>query len=406
MRPVLTLLIPPGWPAAGSACAWILRDAQGRVLRQGCSAPAHWPGVGSSSADDERNARPACVVLLTGAQSAVHRVRLPRTPKGHAPDILASALEDCVLEPAARLHYAVDPRGAAADGLTGVAVVSASRLAELRQALSALELPLVGVWPLAYALDRGSAWLAGSAFTIVTKDGASLALGTGEPLAAWLAELAAQGALPQPLPWATLESIDDQASRALVQAGARLQARERATPPLPPAGAGLLYGDVAAARPGSPIFSGLRRTRRVAAGFAVLLALLAAVQVAWLALERRGQMRDIEAQFRRVLPRAPQVDAIVQLQREVDAQRRRHGQLAGDDFLWLLAVVTAPGAAPIAPRELRYEQGRLHVTATLDEGQRAALNERCRRAGLQVGFDGGAAGAALSTVVISRSLRP
>lgn len=403
MRPVLTLMIPPGWPSDDPACAWILRSSDGRVVRQGRSDPAHWPGAGRASADAD--AQPACIALLTGAQTAVHRVRLPRTPQGHAPDILASALEDCVLEPVARLHYAVDPRGAAADGLTSVAVVAARRLAEIRQALNALGLPLAGAWPLAFALERGSAWLATDALTLVTNDGASMTLVAGDPVDGWLDALARQRALPQPLPWSTIEAIGEAASQLVADAGLRLQAREGARPPLAPNGPGLLYGDVAAVRLGSPLVSGLRRTRRVAIACAALLALLAGVQTAWLALERREQMQDIAAQFRRVLPRAPQVDALVQMQREVDAQRRRHGELASDDFLWLLAALTTHDGAPVVARELRYEQGRLHVTATLDDAQRTALSDRCRRAGLHVAFDSSVAGATLTTFVISRSLR-
>lgn len=400
MMPMLTLIIPPGWPGDRSPCAWLLRDAAGRVVQKGCSEAAHWPGVHATRTANA-DPGPACVVLFCGAQTAVHRVLLPRTTRGQSSDIVASALEDLVLEPANRLHFAIDPRGAADDGHTAVAVIASRRIAEVRDALTALGYSVAGAWPIAFALERASAWASGDELTVVTNTGDCVAVASAEEFDTWLTAFAASGGLPPVVPYAALAPLGDAWTSRAGGVGAKLRLQDTGKTLRLPAGTGFLRPDRDAVRPGVRWWAGLRAARNTAAVIAIALALLALMQTAWLAAESRAQTRTIETEFRRVMPTAPQVDTTLQLQREVDGLRRRHGQLAADDFLWLMTPLSASAGSLIAAREFVYEKGRLHVTAApLDPAQRLALAERCRRAGLRVDFDNATPGTDATRFVI------
>jgi general secretion pathway protein L len=375
MNTILTLIIPSDWPQQRRACPWLLHNAGGRLLRRGCSEPAHWPGVGG--APDEM---PECRILLAGRQVAGRRVRLPAPPLGRRPEVVGAALEDVLLDAPEQLAFAVAGK-TGDDGTSRVGVVSRQRLAGIVALLRELGLPPHAAWPLGMAMPAPAACLVGDELCVVAPDGEFAALGPGDDLAARLGELAGGEALP-------LHVVD-----ADPDAGARLAAVPGLRPGgagewLAPAAPGFLDGELAPPRRRTAVVRHFSGAARLAAAFAGVALLLSAAQWGWHAWQA-ARLRDaIAAQFRAAQPQAALVDPLLQMQRLVDSTRHAGGQLVAGDFLALAdTLAELPAGATIA--ELRYRDGRLEIVAPQPADAVAALAAAAERRGQRLSADGG-----------------
>src|SRR5262249_37317052 len=107
--------------------------------------------------------------------------------------------------------------------------------------------------------------------------------------------------------------------------------------------------------------------RRIPRAAAVLVAVIAVVQLALLALdtwrlerERQSLEARREAIFRAAFPEAKAgVDADLQMRRNVAELRRTRGLASDDDFLGQLTRAAREGPAPV--RSIDYKAGRLQV---------------------------------------------
>lgn len=348
---ILTLILPADWPQQRRDCPWLLHDAAGRVLRQGCSEPAHWPAPPAGS-----DGPPPCRLLLAGRQVAAHRVRLPAPPLGHRPDVVAAALEDSLLETPTQLLFAVHDQPAP-DGSSLVGVMAHGRLAALVKLLRELGWSPQAAWPLGMASNTASAWACGESLCVVSAD-TFIELACDGGLAAWLDLVAPEQTL-------TLVSLDNAPERdARLNQITRL--RTGTPPPLAvPTGCGFLHGDLAPPRRPAAFARHFAPAGRLAAGFAATLFVVSALQWSWHAWQARQLRSSISAHFRAIQPQAAMVDPVRQMTLQVATARRAAGQLAADDFLALAETLGDLGDGGLELNELVYENGRLQVSGTL-----------------------------------------
>lgn len=373
----LILLIPPDWPQQRRDCSWLLRDRNGRIVRQGHSEPAYWPGIGET--DGDTAGRP-CEILLSGSQCAGQRARLPQTARARSPQVIAGALEDNLLEAPEQLLFAAGE--AAADGASAIGIVARQRLAGIVALLRELGLAPRAAWPLAMALPAGQAWLYAGSLDLALADGNFASLDSDAHLGAWLAQLPIDSYrnLDRQLP----DSVTTLLEAARNSGELRDCGAEPASLSLP-AGAGFLYGELAPPKPRLVLARHFRRAGQLAAGAALLVAVLATAQWIWLERQASDYRQHVVNRFRQAFPQATLVDPLLQMRRQVDNARRQAGQLADDDFLRLLgplAELTAHEAGQLG--EIRYEQGRLHLLGRLDAAARDRLGETARRQGLRL----------------------
>jgi general secretion pathway protein L len=406
MTKTLTLLIASDWPRERRECPWILRDAAGRILEQGCSEPAHWPGVrGRDEAAAPREPL-CCELLLCGAQVAAQRVQLPRTPLGRSPQVIAAALEDSLLEDGEQLQFAALAEDKPVDTRVAVAVVSRARLAAILRSFAELGLSPRSAWPLGFTLPQGMACLCGGEMTFALPQGHFVTLDADAGLAAWVEHLKEAG-VGLPLPCAVPDRLPSERTAALVgqeeNAGRLRRVAGFAEALNVPSGAGFLSGELAAPRQPVAVLRHFRPVARLALAFALAVALLSAVQWGWFSWQARGHRQAIERDFRHAFPQAALVDPLLQMQRQVDAARRAAGQLAPGDFLRLLEPLAGLSQGGIELRQLDYENGRLRLAARLPAERLRQLAEQCRRLGVTLEVLSEDARADGATVVLALS---
>lgn len=373
----LILLIPSDWPQHRRDCSWLLRDRSGRIVRQGHSEPAYWPGIGETNGDTA--GRP-CEILLSGSQCASQRARLPQTARARSPQVIAGALEDNLLEAPEQLLFAAAEAGT--DETSAIGIIAGQRLAGIVALLRELGLAPRAAWPLGMALPAGHAWLYAGSLDLALADGSFASLDSDPHLGSWLAQL----------PISSYRNLDRQlpdSVTALLETGRNSgELRDSGTEPASlslPAGAGFLYGELAPAKPRLVLARHFRRAGQLAAGAALLVAVLATAQWIWLERQASDYRQHVVTRFRQAFPQATLVDPLLQMRRQVDNARRQAGQLADDDFLRLLgplASLTPNEAGQLG--EIRYEQGRLHLLSQLDAAALGRLAEAGRSQGLRL----------------------
>jgi general secretion pathway protein L len=394
MTQSLTLLIPSNWPTERRDCPWLLHDARGQLVQQGCSEPAHWPlrgkaaGLPVAPKDPSAPDQPlACHLVLCGEQVAGHAVALPKTALGRSPEVLAAALEDSLLEEASELQFAVLPEPPKGLGSTpdraSVGVISRQRLATICDMLKALGLQPRSAWPLSLCLPAHSAALIDDELTLPGPGGGFVTLNLNADLGGWLDALAHEGR-EFPLhccqPGANL-SPETAAQLAQLSAG-RLQIIEPKTPLTVPQGPGFLYGDLAPPRAPMALARDFKTAIQLAGGFTLLLVGLATLQWGWLSWQAKNYRQAIESSFRSVSPQGAMVDPLLQMRRQVDSARHAAGQLSGGDFLHLLDALAELPANQATISELSFENARLRVSGELGDQDLQALQQRSRKLGL------------------------
>jgi type II secretion system protein L len=148
--------------------------------------------------------------------------------------------------------------------------------------------------------------------------------------------------------------------------------------------ADLLHGEFAPRRRAGGTWSRLRRPATVALAAAAVLTLATVIDV----LAQRAERDAIEARMARLLtdalPGAPTVAPPAQLARALADARRRHGELAPEDALSLLATHLSAGGAP--PQRIDYQGGRLALDLT--QAPDATLAARLDAAGVRTSVAG------------------
>lgn len=377
----LIVQIDESWPEVAAA-EWALLGPRGAVLQQGRSDPRHWP-------EAERRA-----LVLSGAQVSLFQLRLPRHRGADRDRLIAYALEERLPAELERQHFTLlETRGEEAL----VAIVDGDRLRRVLEAFDAWKLPVHAAYGRLQTLPsqmgvanvvvdermRYWRWPNGGGLAEDVTDGNAVS-----PLAA--RELAVSEA----------SSLRGPVAEALAaQTGLRGETAE--LPWYAVAGqSSLLHGRFA--RRVNPGLARWRWPLRVAAGAAAAHLALGVGSV----IVGRQQERELNARVQSVFeanfPGAAIVDPVLQMRRQLNELRPRHGALRDDDLLALLAPLAdalGPDARGIAQR-IHYEGGAMEVTLPkgYDVTRRQMLIEALAMRGLRA-----RAGAAEGVLSVTRS---
>lgn len=352
----LRVLIPDAWPDRPEA-SWVLLNDDGRVDSEGTSDPRHWPEAGRTEA------------VLTGAQLSWHVVRMPRASVREQAKSLPFAVEEHLVREPDSQHCTPTDQG---EESWAVLVIARERMRRLAAQFQTIRRPLDAVHAAAQTLP----WEAGS-WTIGVENG-GIVVRTDEHaafvddvlsgdevpgiLATALEQAQAAGTAPQVL---RVVQAGRNASEWTTQLNVPVElAGEWTWYRVPATAANLLQGE----------FSARHRTDAWVKRLKPAAILLVAVFLADLALgglevmlkqnTLNGMKSDMVRLFKSELPGTSLLDPVLQMRRELNTQRVRHGQLADDDPLVVLAALSgALGTdAANAVQSLRYEGSVLTVT--------------------------------------------
>jgi len=401
----LVLRIDEHWPQPAS-CDWVLRAGPTTVLQAGHSEPGHWP------------AAETVIVLLAGSQVVLHRLAVPKGPRRERRRLVAYALEEAMPADPEDEHLTV---GEAAGGALLVAAMARARLHTLLATLAALGRPPTQVMAVLGALaaeaDTWELALESSGAYLRRSDGAGAFFDhdatAGLPWFLRHALLEAQqgGAVPRQV----------RVRRAVDAPAVDLEAWRQELPPMAGEGTALVAGPPFAwwavpgpfnLRHGEFAAPGRHRAllRRLRPALAMLAAAgglqLAATSFAVFAgrAEERALRGQAVALFQASFPGAAVVDPALQMRRQLNDLRSRHGLLRDDDFLALLGPVAEVlgAAAEGAVRSLGYAEGTLEVTLMPPSGlSLPGFAEQLALHGV-VATSAGAAGAGLWSLQLRR----
>lgn len=365
----LFLLIDERWPETPAA-DWVLCGPRGAVLQQGRSEPRHWPPA-------ERR-----VAVLAGAQVALCAIALPRHRRADRDRLIAYAVEERIPVDPERQHFTLlDQQGE--QGL--IAMVDAGRLRQLVDSLAALKLPLAGLYGRLQGLPRLDRAAVG-----VDED--RLRYWRWPDGAGLVEDLAADGA-PSALARRAVQQSGVEAllgAPALAEAlGLPLAAASAVAPWYVLAGqSNLLHGDFSPRGSGPGLAAGLRWPLRIVAGALALYLVVGLFGVMKARQDELATHARVKAIFESAFPGAAMVDPVLQMRRQLNEQRPRHGALRDDDLLALLAplaeVLGTESRAAIT--RLQFEGGALEVTlrAPLEGARRQALIDGLAMRGIRV----------------------
>lgn len=404
MKQILRIHINARWPTPATT-AWVLLAANAAVLREGVSEPAHWP-----LADEYE-------VVLGATQTTWHMARVPpgKTARGEMPRLLAYALEDKLLRDPDSQHFTITHQQA---DRVCVMVVARERLRQIVSQFAALDKPLSRVFSELQSAPSGrNSWhlaLGANVALLRTskRDGISLDPDVGNTppplLAMMIAARRSAGAAP-----ALVIHVGEGVAVPDAKAWSTTLATEvRVDVPYrwyasAAAAANLLHDEFAPRHRRRAWLARLKPALWLAGGAVAADLLLGLGQVMW----QHHRLADAQERtvqiFHETFPKAPAVEPVAQMQRQLDQLRAPRGLLRGDDALALLAALAdALGAdGRGAVQSLKFEDGVLEVVLMPALADRvAAVSGQLALRGLIVAAknDGGSA----PKLVVRRGVSP
>lgn len=363
---ILLVWLDESWPELKLAAPWALLDDGGRLLEEGCSVPLHWPAAA------------VCHVVLSGTQSVLHTVAVPKSRAAEREGLLRYALEERFVKDMEQQHLTVI--SATSEGTTQVCQVLATGRARLRSIVAyfrSIQRPLTHMASdllLSAAALEPDSWqvrLGPTGGAVIVIDAARCYACDVDVLGYLLArevDLAAEKGL---------------APKAILVRAASVSSADAVLPPsLGRVGVSCIQADAFRwwvgverspnllhtefAPPGGE--NSLRRRLRVPlviAGFS-LAALVSSnlVGAYTLRLELAGLDARIAEVFELALPGTPAVLPMQQIRQAVDQRAQRDGWLGADDYLSLLHAVTVGSGFPLtqAIRHASYANGGLTLS--------------------------------------------
>lgn len=373
---LLRVLIPDAWPDEAEA-HWAVLE-KGKVINSGHSGPSAWPRTQQTEA------------VLCGTQVGWSIARLPQARGREQLKALPFAMEDVLLREPDSQHLTA----AVMEGENwAVLVIARERLRRLTEQFKALGRPLDAAWSALDCLPSnpdtwtlvsdGTHWLMRSAPLRAVIDDAPTEAGKAPPiLATHFLQARTQGHLPSTV---VVRGIDKEAVRVFAAPNVEWELHEHwHWHAVPKAATNLLHDE----------FSPPHARNRLLKRLRTPILLIVAVGVAHLLLGsgsaalRLREFKDLRARVTQIaatqLPGRALQDPVLQLHRELQTERTRHGMLADDDALSLLGeLATALGSdATNALQSLHYESSSLVVTLAkpLDMN---ALKSRLETHGIQ-----------------------
>ncbi|MEI8267101.1 MAG: type II secretion system protein GspL [Betaproteobacteria bacterium] len=379
---------------------WALSEDGRQVTRQGEDPPALWPRADT------------LVALVPPQALSWASLDLPKVPAGRMRAALSGALEEGLLEEPEHLHFALPPQARPGRRCTVALLARAPLTAALQAAEAAGRdidrvVPLFEPGPTPRAHFQQAAHEGPAATQLVWADEGGVAAVPleGDGARELVPPASAQQAEdPQAGPAITWTCTPAAAARAEAWSGRPVPVVPEWQPGLEAAGSAweLRQFDLV------PGHRGLRLGREAWRQFwsaswrPLRLGLAAAVVVnvlglhAWAWQQQDAVRAARQAQVSLLQSTHPQIrvvlDAPLQMQRELDRLRQAAGQPGEADLEAALAAAAAAwpaGQAP--PQALRYERGRLTLSAAgIDGTQVSPMNERLQPLGWSVAAAGGA----------------
>ncbi|MFT3737086.1 MAG: type II secretion system protein GspL [Rhodocyclaceae bacterium] len=379
---ILRVLISDSWPDQAEA-AWVVLD-KGQVTASGNSGPGNWPKTDRTEA------------ILAGSQVGWAVADVPQAKPREQLRALPFALEDQLMREPDSQHFT--PLGKEGTRWS-VLIIARERLRRLVAQFTALGRPLDAVWSALACMPvtadswtlaaDGTHWLLRCGTLNAYVDDAPHAAGEVPAVIGTLfAQAQASGQMPARL---TSLGIPHTELAPLSRYGTGFAPEAtwdwHIVPPELP---NLLHGEFLSEHARGKFLRALRPAIYLVVAV-LLLDLIIGVGSAML---RQRDLNDMRKRLNQVaqtqLPGRALQDPVVQLHRELQTQRQRHGYLAEDDALALLSelAVALGSDATGAIQALHYESGALIVTLgkPLDM---SALQARLDTRGIAASIRGG-----------------
>jgi general secretion pathway protein L len=379
---------------------WALSDDGRQVTRQGEDPPALWPRADT------------LVALVPPQALSWASLDLPKVPAGRMRAALSGALEEGLLEEPEHLHFALPPQARPGRRCT-IALLARAPLSAALQAAEAAGrdidrvVPLFEPGPTPRAHFQQAAHDGPAAAQLVWADEGGVAAvplegdGARELVPPASAQQAEDPSAGPAITWTCTPAA---AARAEAWSGRPVPVVPEWQPGLEAAGSAweLRQFDLAPGHRGLRLGRDAWRRFWSAPWRPLRLGLAAAVAVnvlglhAWSWQQQQAVRAAQQAQVSLLQSTHPQIrvvlDAPLQMQRELDRLRQAAGQPGEADLEAALAAAAAAwpaGQAP--PQALRYERGRLTLSAAgMDGTQVSSMNERLQPLGWSVAAAGGA----------------
>jgi general secretion pathway protein L len=360
----LRVLVSDDWPDRAEA-RWAVFD-NGSITASGESGPSNWPRTTRTEA------------VLGGAQVGWAQARLPQAKLREQMRALPFAMEDQLLREPGSQHFTPVLR----EGEDwAVAVIARDRLRRLKAQFEALGRPLDAAWSALACLPvmpdgwtiaiDGQHWLVRMSSARALVDDTPLAAADADAssivpaiLTMSLEQARAQGTLPSSI---AVMGGSDAVVAALASQGESVEVSSQASWPwyaVPHDAASLLHDEFQPAHARGQLVRAVRPAL-------ILVAVVLAVHLVLgmgSALLRKNDLKEMKSRMNQLartqLPGRALQDPALQLHRELQTQRHRHGLLADDDALSLLSdVAIALGTeSTSAVQALHYEGNTLVLT--------------------------------------------
>ena len=403
LKTLLRIYVGDSWPKPAKA-PWALLNADGELVQEGTSEPAHWPP------SDE------CEIVLSGTQTAWLKARVPeKMPRGEHERLLAYAFEEKLLQEPGSQHFTMLER----DGdQLGVIVVARARLQQLVTVLATLDRPASNLYSALQAAPAGTdAWhltLDHNIAILRRNQHEALTLDLGpndepppmlkillaaraseEPPKPLILHLANGAELPDTAKWANDLGVE-------VSLGAEFSWYRIGGDV-----ASLLHSEFAPRHRRQAWLARVKPALWLAAGALMLDLAFGLAQVVWQRHQLNVTDERITQIFQRAFPNTPTINPVAQMQRQLDSLRGQIGQLRCDDVLVILAAVgDALGAdGRDSVQSLRYEDGSLELSLTpLVAARVGSIREQLAMQGLNA--DAKADGDGAPKLVLRRRVKP
>ena len=403
MKTLLRIYVGDSWPKPAKA-QWALLNEDAKLIQEGTSEPAHWPP------SDE------CEIVLSATQAAWLKGRVPeKMPRGEHERLLAYAFEEKLVQEPGSQHFTMIEREA--DQIS-VIVVARTRLQQLAAVFATLERPATNMYSVLQVAPSGSdGWhltLDDEVAILRRNQQEALTLDLGlegepPPLLKILLAGRASEALPQPLilhiangtdapdilNWAEALGVD-------VKLGAAFS-WYRIGDEVP----SILHGEFAPRHRRQAWLARVKPALWLVAGALILDLCLGLVHVGWQRRQLAATEERMTQIFQRAFPNTPTINAVAQMQRQLDSLRGQIGQLRSDDVLVLLAAIgDALGAdGRESLQSLRFEEGNLELSLTpLAAARIGSIREQLAMHGLTA--DAKADGDGAPKLVLRRRAKP
>ncbi|HEY6240264.1 MAG TPA: type II secretion system protein GspL [Burkholderiales bacterium] len=373
----LELWLPRGWPDEDRELRWR------RVASAGAAREGSQRGLEGLAPAEE------IVVWTPAAETLLVRAKLPTRSASKIAQALPYALEEQLIEPPERLHFAFAQE---ADGALAVAVTSRERMDRWLSALAAAGLPPTHLAPVSLSLPLADrAWtLAFAGGEIALRSGPRAGLGGSieSQAPAWLhaalAEARGESSAPQRILLVDAPAEIDSAAWSAAL-GLPVEPMRRGEGAVPAAPLNLLQQRYAQRGRGSTLWRAFVPAAALLAAWLVVALAFDAVEWARLSRAARAADEDMRALLVKSFPETRAIlDPAEQMRRGLEDLSVRSGAAGPGDLLSLLARVAPAVESRVRVQSIEYTDRSLLIRFVATEPDSESLARTLRARSLEV----------------------